>query len=93
MLFLPASIQIAHAFEPHEHIICSSDVEHHFHEDDIECALCHLQAENHWVVTKNNYNVIPTPFYIHFNEDIPVIFSEVYLYKKSSRAPPYFTVH
>jgi len=43
---LPASIQLAHAFEQHEEIICSEDVEHHFHQDTIECFLCHLQADS-----------------------------------------------
>ena len=57
MLFLPSSIQIAHAFESHEHIICSSDVEHHFHEDDIECVLCHLQADSYAVLNREVYDI------------------------------------
>ena len=56
MLFLPATIQIAHAFESHEHVICSSDTEHHLHEDDIECFLCHLQADSYTSLNKNSYN-------------------------------------
>ena len=89
LLFLPATIQIAHAFESHEHVICSSDTEHHLHEDDIECFLCHLQAETHLVAFDNNYDVIPSTFYNTSNEVTPFAIAKVYLHKKSSRAPPF----
>jgi len=92
LLLLPASIQLAHAFEQHENVICVSDVEHHFHQDDVECILCHLQAENHLVTFSNDYDVIPTTFYKVYTDKKPLGFVKVYVTKKSSRGPPNFTV-
>ena len=46
LLFIPATIQIAHAFDSHQEYECCLDgFEQHFHSDDADCALCHLQAE------------------------------------------------
>ena len=91
-MLLPASIQLAHAFEQHVEVICSEDVEHHFHQDEVECALCHLQAENHLVVFSNHYEVIPDTFYRPFNDEKSLYITRIYLSKKSSRGPPSFTV-
>ena len=52
MLILPASIQIVHAFEQHEQTICTSEIENHIHIDDLECELCHLQAETPAILPK-----------------------------------------
>lgn len=57
LLFIPATIQIVHAIEPHHHIVCSSDVEHHFHTDELECTLCHLQAESFGLIPHQSYKV------------------------------------
>ncbi len=92
LLLLPASIQLVHAFEQHHHNICTSDVEQHFHEDEFECVLCHLQAETDLIFFPNRHEVIPTSFYHTFNDNKPVRLVSVSLSKKSSRAPPYFTV-
>ena len=89
LLFVPASLQIVHAFETHQDVICLSDVEHHFHADDLECTLCHLQAESHGLIPKFSYHI---PFSLESSE-------QVYAYKfhnnhqhlsYSLRGPPIF---
>ncbi|MBL4606153.1 MAG: hypothetical protein JKY02_10985 [Flavobacteriaceae bacterium] len=91
-MLLPATIQLVHVFEQHEHIICSSDTEQHFHEDDAECVLCHLQSRTTYIGFTNNYEVIPTSFYQSYDQGKTVVFASGYLFKKPSRGPPYFTV-
>ncbi len=58
LLFVPASIQIIHAFEVHEHVICTSEYEQHFHVDEMDCVLCHLQAETHGILPNFNTNTL-----------------------------------
>lgn len=57
LLLTPAAIQTLHAFEKHEKIICHSDVDQHFHEDNLECILCHLQTEIQGALFHNHYEV------------------------------------
>lgn len=92
MLFLPATIQLVHVFEQHEHIVCTSDIEQHIHERDLECALCHLQAETLSITFESETEVIPPQFYKAFTQEVTQQYVEVLIHKKSSRAPPYFTI-
>lgn len=92
MLILPATIQLVHAFEQHEQTICTSEIENHLHQDDLECALCHLQAQNNNVSFTNDSEVTPTSFYQDYQDIQPEIVLQVFLFKKSSRGPPYFTL-
>jgi len=55
LLLLPSTIQAVHAFSDHDHIVCVSDTEHHFHADELDCSLCHLQAETHGILP--NYDI------------------------------------
>ena len=34
---LPTSIEIIHDLENHEHIVCSSQNDHHIHIEDLDC--------------------------------------------------------
>lgn len=52
VLTIPASIELVHAYEPHKHTICTSEIEHHFHENDVECVLCHLQVDFYTTINK-----------------------------------------
>lgn len=92
MLILPATIQLVHAFEQHEHVVCTSEVEQHIHENDLECALCHLQAQNHAIDFHKETEVIPPQFYTTNQEQTTSKYIPVVLHQKSSRAPPYFTI-
>jgi len=92
VVFLPAIVQLVHTFEKHEHGICISKDDHHFHQKDLDCQLFHTQQEYHTHDFGNTYEVIPNQFYI---SEVPVIsihIEKVFRTHKSSRAPPIFTV-
>lgn len=50
VVFLPAVVQLLHTFEKHEHGFCISKDDQHFHQKDLDCALCHLQNETYAVI-------------------------------------------
>lgn len=61
LLVIPASIQIAHAFDSHhEYECCVDSLEQHIHLDDADCALCHLQAEPSDFSPSFSYNTLLT---------------------------------
>ena len=82
-LLLPLAIQVAHAFENHEHTVCKSITEKHIHEKDFECSDLHQILETYSTGISANYAVIPTHYYIeNFNEQ-PQQVKVVCLTKKS----------
>lgn len=89
LLFVPASIQIIHAFETHEHIICTSEDEQHFHVDDMECILCHLQAETHGIIQKSDYETLTRSNFIEEVNFYNFYHNHQHL-SYSLRAPPIF---
>ena len=91
-MMLPATIQLVHLLENHQHEVCISKTEEHFHEAEIDCSLCHVQAETFTVDFTSNYDVIPQHFYSDISTKQPEKIKVVYHSKKSSRAPPYFIV-
>lgn len=52
-LLLPASVQLAHAFEGHEHKSCD-ELKVHLHENEIDCSLCDFQLVSYNYVTFSN---------------------------------------
>lgn len=91
MLLLPTIVLTVHLFENHEHTICTSINEHHFHEQELDCSFAHYQFSIFTYKTAESYNVIPQHFYKVDYGVLPQLISFVYSDKKSSRAPPYFT--
>ena len=89
LLFIPASVQLAHAFEVHEHVICTSENEQHFHVDEIDCVICHLQAETHGILTNNDYNNTLNFHTIEYNNFYNSYHNHQHL-SYSLRAPPIF---
>ena len=87
-LLLPTAIQVAHAFEEHEHVVCISKSEKHLHELENDCGDLHLQ------LTVFNYNFNnPNSLFNEFDyQNITINKSQQlitnYSSKKSSRAPP-----
>ena len=57
VVFLPTIVQLVHTFEKHEHGICISKDDQHFHQKDSDCALCHLQAETHAILNDRSFPV------------------------------------
>lgn len=92
MLLLPTVVLTIHLFENHEHTVCSSTNEHHFHEQDLDCSLAHYHFNTFTYQTAENFSVVPKHFYKSDYATQPQLISFVYAEKKSSRAPPFFTV-
>ncbi len=57
LVFMPAVVQLVHTFEKHEHGICISKDDQHFHQKDPECVLCHLQGETFAIITEEDFPV------------------------------------
>lgn len=92
VLLIPSVIQLAHTLENHEHTVCTSTNEHHFHEQELDCSLLHYQHQVFSYTTASNYEVIPQHFYKTAYNEQPQVITVVYSDKKSTRGPPYFTV-
>ena len=89
LLFIPATIQTVHAFEPHQEMICSSDVEHHFHQDELECTLCHLQAEIFAILPQEDFYLASKQIQLQNNRNYRFLFNHQQL-SFSLRGPPIF---
>lgn len=73
----------------HEHLICTSDVEQHFHASDAEdCSFLHYQFEIFSIDIPSRFDVIPLHFYTNTYNQQPQITSVVHISKKTSRGPP-----
>jgi hypothetical protein len=92
IVFLPISIQAVHAFENHEHTICTAKDIKHIHELDAECGLNHAQINTGAFDFPKSFVALsvnpPTPVFIPYLQ----IHSSPKLYSKSSRAPPVIIV-
>ncbi len=91
LLLLPTSIQLAHAFEQHEHVICSSDAESHIHQDDVECFLCHLQGETFAIVPNETSYFAEKQIKFNNNRNYQFLFNHQQL-SFSLRGPPIFNL-
>ncbi len=89
---IPTSIEIIHDLEDHEHIVCTSSLENHIHKQDLDCNEFHKQITFFSFDFNSGLDVIPKHYYSSIFIDEPQIYKEVFHSKKSSRAPPYFTV-
>lgn len=89
---LPASIEILHDLENHEHNVCTSVGEQHIHKQNINCGEFHKQLTVFSKEISANCNVIPKHFYKTSFVDKPQKYLDVYQLKKPPRGPPFFTV-
>ena len=89
LLFLPASIQLVHSFEVHEEIFCTSEVENHFHQKDLKCELCHLQAKSNALLPKEFLLFSSNETTINNNKNYQFLLNHQQL-SFSLRGPPYF---
>ncbi|WP_408023978.1 hypothetical protein [Tenacibaculum sediminilitoris] len=92
VLLLPTVVLTIHLFQNHEHTFCSSTNEHHFHAQELDCSLAHYQFNVFTYQTAEYFAVIPQHYYKLDYKTQPQLISFVYADKKSSRAPPCFTV-
>ena len=89
LLFLPAGIQLTHTFEEHKQTICSSDVIHHFHQQDIDCELCHLQVKTYAILAKEVYSFVQKNITFNIENNYQFLFIHQQL-SYSLRGPPFF---
>lgn len=89
VIFLPAIVQLVHTFEKHEHGICISKDDQHFHQKDPDCVLCHLQGETYAILNDRDFPV--------FNSEEQILLSTQYNFLSnyqqlsfSLRGPPVF---
>ena len=88
LLLVPSVIQLAHAFEDHEHIACSEKGAH-LHEDTPECKICdfHLTSFDYQLYAANSAERV-----ILLKEDVQILQNVVPLpysfSNKQLRAPP-----
>ena len=89
ILSFPTLIQTLHLFDSHEHLLCTSDTEQHYHElDDVDCEQLHYQFEVFSNDFTSLYNVVPLHIYsITYNEQPQVTYG-VHYAKKAPRGPP-----
>lgn len=92
IVILPFAIQIVHALQDHEHLVCNAKEVKHFHYQHTNCSVYHFTIEQNSIDFVSNYdleinnvsNINPT-FYCFKDYHNPDQL-------KSSRAPPYFIV-
>ena len=89
LLFLPASIQLVHSFEVHKESFCTSEVENHFHQKDLKCELCHLQAESIALLPKEFLLFSSNETTINNNKNYQFLLNHQQL-SFSLRGPPHF---
>ena len=92
ILFIPLGIQIEHLFEDHSHELCTSVVDHHFHEQEVDCSQYHFQFETFTYNATTSYEVIPQHIYKTSYSEDTLSKEEVFTNKKSSRAPPSYVI-
>lgn len=88
VLLIPSAIQMAHAFEDHEHIVCTSKYDQHFHEDDADCSELHYQLKVFSHEISNAYKTVSLDNYkSRFNLQ-PQFIPVYHVVKSLPRAPP-----
>jgi hypothetical protein len=91
-LFIPATVQLIHVIEGHEHQVCVSLEEQHFHENEFDCSQFHRPFQVLTVDFPVNVDDVPQQYYVetpncHLQEKSIQLVS-----KKNPRGPPYFIV-
>lgn len=90
VLLIPTIVQLAHTFEDHEHVVCTSKYDQHFHEDDADCSELHYQLKVFSHEISDTYEVVSLDnFKSSFNLQ-PQFIPVYHVVKTLPRAPPVF---
>ena len=89
LLVLPSSIELVHAFEKHEQIICFSQEENHLHQIDYKCELCHLQVKTFATIPNQLFFFTEEKFTIKNTKNYQFLFNHQEL-SFPLRGPPFF---
>lgn len=89
VVLFPFFVQAAHAFETHEHTICTAKFEKHYHEDEIDCSICHFQIKHETFDFSADYSL--ENFKENKSKNFKVLQVDYVYYSthKSTRAPPH----
>lgn len=91
VVILPFAIQVSHAFENHEHVVCTAKDVKHFHEQELDSCLCCTPLELNTLLFSFADNTLKSEENVDsFNAITPL--SKLDFFKlKSTRAPPIFS--
>lgn len=91
-VLFPFAVQALHAFEIHEHVVCTAKDVKHFHNQEIDCSIFHTTVENQSDHIGFEYEILTNKkFTQYFLCEVDTT-SLGCTSLKSSRAPPYFIV-
>jgi len=92
LLLLPMSLKLFHTLENHEHKVCNSKINKHFHQQEIDCSFYHVQSHMASIFITTHFDLY-TQLLFH---ESPIVVSKTetdfQIFHKSSRAPPFFIV-
>ena len=92
VIVVPITIQTVHAFEKHEHTVCTATDIKHIHNQDIDCSVFHFQIQQDVFDFSTGYELVNFIIVTQkFNNYSPSKY-HTYLISKSSRGPPCFIV-
>ena len=88
-LLLPIVVKYAHAFDAHEHVVCKN-ADSHFHQDFVECQICHFQLAS-FDYHFNNYQEVETHTMTKAVNDriVSVCLRSILRSNTQLRAPPF----
>ncbi|CAL2079594.1 conserved protein of unknown function [Tenacibaculum sp. 190524A02b] len=88
VLLIPSAVQFLHAHDNHEHTVCVSKKDKHFHEKDFDCSKLHYPLKVYSYDTNLVYSVtLEHQYKSIFNQhELLTVHAVV---KKSPRAPPF----
>ncbi len=92
IIVLPFAIQTLHALEGHEHLVCTAENEHHFHQQEVNCSIYHQIIEQNAIAFSVKFELKPPQ---SFKQNCTYFYQNKYtssIQFKTSRAPPYFIV-
>ena len=82
-------VQLAHALDNHEHVVCTSTDQQHIHERALDCDLLHRQFQNPTIEFPTDFGVIPEKYYTFLYLETPQKKEIQFHSKKSTRGPPF----
>ena len=88
---LPLAINAVHDFLNHEHGVCTSKIEQHIHQKDIDCTL-HLIKQSSSFLTSNDYKILVNNF-VSNNYSLQYNFLKNHQHLSFSlRGPPFYVL-
>ena len=73
----------------HEESFCTSEVENHFHQKDVKCEFCHLQAKSNAILPNEHLFFLINETNLKNNKNYKFLFNHQQL-SFSLRGPHYF---